>query len=605
MTPRLAPAVLALGLLWLGPAPVEAAPPKLRSAAAAAATIQRFERCELTIQVDGAVKNPFDPDEISIDAVFSPPKGASITVPGFYMQPYRRMANGGRETVEEDGPPVWKVRYTPRQAGRWSYEVRLRTAAGVQRLAQQPLLVTESTNKGFIQLDPKTKQFRFETGESFIPIGENVCWGPGTNPNKSYDQWLQQLALNRANYARLWFAPWGFRLETKDTKAGWYDQLRAWQVDQLFERSEAEGIYWQVCMLNHGSFSRTQDADWQNNPYNEIMGGPCRQPNDFLVNPLAKKLFERLLRYTVSRWGYSPQVASWELFNEADFGDFKYPDLVAWTGDMSQFLRSIDVNHARPLTTSFHKASGEEVWKLPGIDTVQLHVYDRRDFGEAFGSSKLTELKRTYQKPVFIGEFGWIQDVVRKFDNLGIHMHEGLWASMIGGAAGSAMIWYWDTYVAPNKLEQHFRGLEAFWRGEALGIHTQPATVSVSKEGLAGWGLSGTDRTYIWIKNRAHTVDQYIAYRCEVAKRRLRHARGERTIPLEPYAPPLIQGAELTISGLQTLGRYRIEWWDTYRGRIISRELVNSRWGKVTVTMPDVRFDIAAKLIKLQWWERG
>jgi hypothetical protein len=71
------------------------------------------------------------------------------------------------------------------------------------------------------------------------------------------------------------------------------------------------------------------------------------------------------------------------------------------------------------------------------------------------------------------------------------------------------------------------------------------------------------------------------------------------------YAPPPVRGATATIEGLGWLGRYRIEWWDTYRGRIAARSVGQSQWGALTVQVPDVRFDVAAKVIRLQWWERG
>ena len=31
-------------------------------------------------------------------------------------------------------------------------------------------------------------------------------------------------------------------------------------------------------------------------------------------------------------------------------------------------------------------------------------------------------------------------------------MHNGAWASLMSGAAGTAMLWYWDGYVHPSNL---------------------------------------------------------------------------------------------------------------------------------------------------------
>ena len=117
-------------------------------------------------------------------------------------------------------------------------------------------------------------------------------------------------------------------------------------------------------------------------------------------------------------------------------------------------------------------------------------------------------------------------------------------------------------------------------------------------------GIGTPQRTYLWIKNRAHTLDEYVGYRSALAKQRLQRARGESPGPLT-YPARVVRGATATVHDLDWLGRYRIEWWDTYRGRIMARGVERSRWGNLTVTVPDVRFDVAGKLIKLQWWERS
>jgi hypothetical protein len=581
----------------------EAADVKLESVRSACGTVKRFERCELTVKISGRIANPYDPDEVALEATFTPAKGKAVTVPGFHLQPYERISDGGRELIRPSGGPEWRVRFTPRTIGRWSYTVKLVTPKGAQSVPGEPFLVVESPSRGFVLFNPEQGNFRFERGEPFIPIGENLGWGPSAQPLSAYERWFRDLARVRANYIRVWLAPWGFRLETKDTGVGRYDQLRAWYLDQLFDRSAAEGLYWQLCLLNHGAFSRSQDPDWHNNPYNETLGGMCRAPNEFLTDPRARAMFRRLLRYLVARWGDSPQLVMWELFNEADFGEFNGPDLVAWTQEMAAYLQTADVNH-RAVTTSFHKHPPEGVWALPTMSVVQLHVYDERDFLAAFQGPKVAEAKAAYKKPVFIGEFGWINDIMRKFDDIGIHLHEGLWASLMAGTTGSALVWYWDVYVHPNGLERHFRAVEAFWKGEQLARNLPPVKLSLSSAELDGIGIGRPNRLYLWIRNRAHSLDQYVAYRCEAAKRRLRQERGEAVEPIR-YAPPPVRGATATIEGLGWLGRYRIEWWDTYRGRIAARTVGQSQWGRLTVQVPDVGFDVAAKVIKLQWWERG
>jgi len=590
-------------LLVLSASSAQGAEVHLASVPSGCFIVKLFERCEVTVKVEGDIRNPYDPDEVTLEATFRPFRGDPVTVQGFYYQPFKRRVEGTREVIQTAGSPVWKIRFTPRRLGLWSYEVRLITPKGRQSLPPKPFVVVPSWHRGFVQLNRQTGSFVFDSGAPFIPVGENLCWGPSVQPLLAYDQWFRDLARRHANYIRVWMAPWSFRLETTETGVGRYDQLRAWQLDYLLERSEQRGLYWQLCLLNHGSFSRTQDPDWDHNPYNEELGGMCRLPNDFLTDPRAKAMCQRLLRYLVSRWGSSPQLTMWELFNEADYGEFRTEDLTGWIDEMSRFLRTIDVNQ-RPITTSFHQQSPAEVWRLPTIDVIQLHLYDQRDFAEALGGPMIATLKQTFGKPVFIGEFGWTEDVVRKIDDLGIHLHEGLWSSLMGGAYGGALVWFWDSYVHPRGLERHFLAMESFWRGERVEQQTKRVEVSLSDRRLAGWGIGNSERVHLWIRNRAHNLGEYCVYRCELAKARLARARGQ-PVTLVTYAPRPVRGATVTVRGLDQEGRYRVEWWDTYRGRVMVRSATRVQQGTLTLEVPAVRFDVAAKLTRLQWWELG
>ena len=566
-------------------------------------TVKLFERCEITAELSGKINNPFDPNEVRLEATFNPPRGQPTVVHGFYYEGLDTVEEDGKETVKPSGQGVWKIRFSPRATGRWLCRLRLITASGAQSGPEAPFLVVESASQGFVRLDKKRGIFQFDRGAIFLPIGQNLCWGPGTQPLQAYDKWMSELSKQKANYIRVWMAPWGFRLENKEKGLGRYDQLRAWQLDELFERCQRMGIYVQLCLLNHGAFSRNQDPDWHNNPYNQKLGGMCRIPDEFATNPKAKMMYQRLLQYMVNRWGYSPNLAAWELFNEGDFGEFRVDDLNAWTVEMSQYLRSIDPIQ-RPITTSFHHEVPDVVWNAPAIDTVQVHVYDSRDFPSLFAGGLIKDLKDKYHKPVFIGEFGWIGDFVRKFDDIGIHMHEGLWGSLVGGASASAMIWYWDSYVSPNKLEKQYRALEAFWRDEATDGKSLPVNLSFSDSDLAGWGIRRGGRIYGWVKNKNHSVDQYLAYRCELAKQKLTAARGGTVKPIV-YPVRVVNGATVQFKGLGRFERYRVEWWDTYRGRIISRGFSRTSKGEVVVDVPKVQYDLAMKLIALQWYEQG
>ncbi|MCZ7646907.1 MAG: hypothetical protein M5U26_16730 [Planctomycetota bacterium] len=66
-----------------------------------------------------AFDNPFDPEQVELEAVIETPSGKSVRVPAFFDQPCRRSLDPktGRERVEPDGAERWTVRYRVLEPG--------------------------------------------------------------------------------------------------------------------------------------------------------------------------------------------------------------------------------------------------------------------------------------------------------------------------------------------------------------------------------------------------------------------------------------------------------------------------------------------------------
>ncbi|MGE5609276.1 MAG: DUF5060 domain-containing protein, partial [Bacillota bacterium] len=57
-----------------------------------------FERVEWVVKLDREYGNPFDPEEIAVDAKLTSPSGRTMVLPGFWYQAQRRdTGDGGRE----------------------------------------------------------------------------------------------------------------------------------------------------------------------------------------------------------------------------------------------------------------------------------------------------------------------------------------------------------------------------------------------------------------------------------------------------------------------------------------------------------------------------
>jgi len=52
----------------------------------------------------------------------------------------------------------------------------------------------------------------------------------------------------------------------------------------------------------------------------------------------------------------------------------------------------------------------------------------------------------------------------------------------------------------------------------------------------------------------------------------------------------------MEITGLQT-GRYRIQWWDTWQGKVVKAESLTSRQGTLKLNIPTFNRDLAVKII--------
>jgi hypothetical protein len=103
---------------------------------------------------------------------------------------------------------------------------------------------------------------------------------------------------------------------------------------------------------------------------------------------------------------------------------------------------------------------------MPEIEYTQIHEYNVPDAAGAL-SDWCLKLTNEYSKPMQVTEFGWMtKPIDNRVDPTGICLHNGIWASVASGSAGTAMTW-WCKRVDDLDLYHHFRALANF----AAGIH--------------------------------------------------------------------------------------------------------------------------------------
>jgi len=465
-----------------------------------AQSVLQYQKLELTLPL-ASYADPFDPEEVDIpagerssaallEAVFTTPSGRAVKVPGFYYQDFERSREaGGGERLSAIGTGVFKIRFAWGEVGSYSYQVTVREAQGKRQIGSGRFAVRPGPDHGYIRRSKEAPlYFEFDRGPSYFAIGENVCW-PGGGGTYDYDTWLPKLAASGGNYFRIWMAnnwnPLG--LEVLSTSSddgrglGRYDQRAAWRIDQLLDSAHQLDLRVLMCIESFNTVaSGIEYAAWDQSPYRAANGGPCAKPFDFFTKLEAERLFKRRLRYIAARWGYSTSVFAWELWNEVDQATGYQSEKVAdWHREMCVYLRASDP-WAHPITTSFADTNGDKaVDKLTMLDFVQSHGYGMRDEAGAISDFSRRKIE-AYRKPHIFSEFGAdVEGTENASDPEGIHLHNGLWAGMLSGSAGTAMIWWWDSYVEPQDLYHHFASVAAFardvdWVKEAY----QPATMS-------------------------------------------------------------------------------------------------------------------------------
>lgn len=421
-------------------------------------------KVEFSIDMEALYQNPYDYDEVAVQAVFTSPGGVDYAVDGFYMEEFAiDEVTGSIAPLSDSGG--FKIRFAPAEAGAWSYQISVQTKGGISTPFIGSFICEESiASPGFIR-QVSGNYLQFDNGDQYIPIGENIAW-QDENAVLDYQGWLTKLSDNGGNFFRLWHAHWGLGIEWSH---GWadfeglrtYNQRTSVYQDWLLDFCAAKDIYVMMCLQHHGQVSTTVNPEWNTSPYNVANGGPCTITAEFFTDSLARTHTRNRLRYIVARWGYSRNILCWELFNEVgwtDSFDQIHGEVAQWHFEMADFLAANDPYH-HLITTSFARESeGSEVWSDMIFDFTQSHVYMNHGNLERAVAVPVRNYLASFRKPTLTGEFGLgSNSALANEDINGIHIHNSMFASLFAGGLGTAMTWWWDSYIETRDLYYHFQ----------------------------------------------------------------------------------------------------------------------------------------------------
>ena len=214
----------------------------------------------------------------------------------------------------------------------------------------------------------------------------------------------------------------------------------------------------QLVLQHHGQFTNSVNSEWSDNPYNSSNGGPLSSASQFFNSATAKAQTKKQYRYIVARWGYSPNIYAWELFNEVNYTEGVAPEIDAWHDEMSLYLKSLDI-HNHLVTTSTHNSNGllSSMDDNTGMDQLQFHYYGSHLETTILSAGQT--LDGLITKPLNCGEFGYDNNNYLN-DNTGDHLRKSLWVNMMNRIP--AQFWFWSEYIIPKNLYSIFTPLSNF-----------------------------------------------------------------------------------------------------------------------------------------------
>ena len=445
-----------------------------------------FSKCEMDVTLSGTWDNPYDPDDVALDATVTTASGKTYTQPGFFMVPQRLEQEGVEDIMLPSGEGQWKVRLAATEPGpmRVTLTARDRSGKKVFELPHAISVTAGKQAKGFVRVSKADAHYlAHDNGVGFVPVGHNVPIYQSSN-DMSVKDILEKMAANGENWNRWWMSKSGLGLEW-EPKLGWYRQPQAAKLDRLLEDAGRLGMYYQLCMDTHQDF---REDGWKSNPFNVTQGGPCKTAGEWFTNETAKTLYRKRLRYTVARWGYSPHVLCWEFGNEFEgWADAKQETIIAWHREMAPVLAALDPYDHLISTSWWTKTGPEACWKIPEMSFVQTHSYANNDLNTALEAHdySLTQWNG-FQKPHLFAEFGIrSHNFSAESDPTGRGIHNTAWAAVASGCCGAPMPWWHENYIEPKGLYFHFKAIRNFVTGLPFGTEvwrqvtvTAPAQVT-------------------------------------------------------------------------------------------------------------------------------
>lgn len=296
-----------------------------------------YDMYEISFQLNAEYKNPFDPDDIKVDGIFTYPSGKVVTVPAFYIEPMKKGDGKVLLTYNPNyylstGEPEWRVRFAGDEVGNYSFKLVAEDSKGRKYTSQsKSFSMYNGGNKGWAKISETNPSVVVNSADNSVYYGSgaNIAWVRSQftkDPaHMSYNYFVGQ-AEGNSNMTRVWICHWAWlewspKAGDKSTYSyagrGYYNQVISCAFDDIVDMCEQAGLRIVVVTEDNDETGNDDDYDgWKYNPYSTYQGGFVSSFDQYYKSQAVREQYKKRLRYIIARWGYSSAVYSINMWND-------------------------------------------------------------------------------------------------------------------------------------------------------------------------------------------------------------------------------------------------------------------------------------------------
>ena len=330
----------------------------------------------------------------------------------------------------------------------------------------------------------------------------------------------------------------------------YFDQRLSFAFDQILEIARQNGVYLKVVILEKDEDILTQldsAGNFGSQSSNNFYG-------NYRTVTAGRWLQQAWWRYLQARWGYSPNVHSWELLPAGDPASDRHHTLA---DEFGKYMKQFAPNPHLVTTSFWHSLPATRFWKnssYPNVDYADLHAYvstsQTAEFNVAAAKDQVVRARcgtdnscfknsmkndaalfhsehslqardRALGKPLVRGETGLdspsatVEDEGLARDSNGVWLHNLVWSLLDAG--GMYDLYWWTINIlrrpgpdgsTANGLQELFKPFRDFMVDVPLSngnYQDLAATVSSGDEvRVLGQKDPANRRAHAWIQNRKH-----------------------------------------------------------------------------------------------------